>query len=224
MPKSFLGAVMGLVTVGSFLPASASVLVTFGGTEVINEGTYSSQAAVTTVDFDNGAMPSNYGLSIPSGGAGIVSGSLFGIYLAPTGDTSPYLTTGTSSVTIDLSANPIGYFGLDWSSIDDYNTLSLTETNGTVDTYTGSQIASLDGLPADGSTTAYVNFFGTSGTAWNSVTMSSTLFAFESDNQAFGPAVAVMSPEPATWLLLLASLTLISLVGLRRKQLTNQRL
>ena len=211
---------LALLALSSAAPysASASVLVTFGGNAVANEGVYSNQTAATTVDFDNNSIPANYSMSVSSGGAGIVSGSLAGIYLAPTGDTSPYLTTGTTSITVDLSANPVNYFGLDWSSIDSYNTLSLTEINGTVDTYTGSQIASLDGIAADGTTSAYVNFSGTSGTAWNSITLSSTRFAFESDNQAFGPPVAVLSPEPGTWILLLAGFSCALVFGLRRKQ------
>ena len=209
----------GLLALALSFPAlsSASVIMTAGGTAVANEGTMSSQAGVTTVNFDNGALPSNF--STPNAGSAmVVNGTVNGTYVEPQNDTSDYLTTGTSSVTINLAAAPVNYFGLDWGTVDTYNTIALTEVNGTVDTFTGTQAAATAGIPSNGTTDAYINLFGSAGTAWKSVTLSSSNYAFEADNVAYGNVAA--APEPATWSMLAGGLVVAGMLARRRKQLT----
>ena len=206
----------GLLALALSFPAlsSASVIMTSGGTVVTNEGSVSNQAGVTTVNFDNGVLPSNFSTS----GGGIVIGTAQSYFVEPQNDTSAYLTTGIGSVTINLSAAPVNYFGLDWGTVDTYNTIALTETNGTVDTFTGTQAASVAGIPANGSTDAYINFFGTAGTSWKSVTFSSSIAAFESDNVSYGNVAA--TPEPSTWSMLAAGLCVSGLLLRRRRTCT----
>ena len=206
---------IALMAIALALPcfSSASTInVTFGGTAAGSDGVVSAVTGSSTVNFNGDTAPSNYTIT-PN--AMIVQGSVPNVTAAPTNDTSYYLSTGTSNVNINLSAAPATYFGLYWGSIDTYNTIALTEANGTVDTYTGSQIATADGISANGTTSAYVNF-SDSGSAFTNVKLSSTQFAFESDNHAFVAASA--TPEPSTWILTAGGLALAGLLFRRRQQ------
>ena len=191
------------------LSSASTISVTFGGNAVSNEGVVSAVAGTSTVNFDGDTAPSNYTIT-PN--AMLVQGSTPNITAAPAGDTSYYLSTGTSSVDINLASSPSDYFGLYWGSIDTYNTIALTQANGKVQTYTGAQIASLDGISADGTTSAYVNFFA-NGPGITDIRLSSTQFAFESDNHAFSA-----TPEPSTWILTAGGLGLAGLM-IRRKRM-----
>ena len=144
------------------------------------------------MNFDGGLTPGYYTLGST---AQIAQGNSSGVYATPTGDTSNYLSTGNSSITITPSS-AYNYFGLYWGSLDDYNSISFKEANGTSVSYTGGQIAGFAGIPTDGATSVYVNFALT-GTTFSSITLSSGQYAFESDNHAFGNIAA--APEPATW-------------------------
>lgn len=193
------------------LSSASTISVTFGGNAVPNEGLVSAVAGTKTVNFDANTAPSNYTIT-PN--AMLVQGSTPGITATPTGDTSYYLSTGTSNVDINLASSPSNYFGLDWGSIDTYNSIALTEANGNVQTYTGGQIASLAGISADGTTSLYVNFFD-SGSAFTDIRLSSTNYAFESDNHAFSA-----TPEPSTWILTAGGLGLAGLL-IRRKRMAG---
>ena len=193
------------------ITSASTINVTFGGNTAGGDGVVSSVSGSSTVNFNGDTAPSNYTIT-PN--AGIVQGNVSNVDAAPTNDTSYYLSTGTSSVDINLSAAPATYFGLYWGSIDTYNTIAFTEANGTVDTYTGTQIAAADGISANGTTSAYVNFFD-NGSAFTSVKLSSTQFAFESDNHAFVAASA--TPEPSTWILTAGGLALAGFLFRRRQ-------
>jgi hypothetical protein len=207
----------GLLSIVLSFPAvsSASILMTTGGTVVPNEGMVTNQTGVTTINFDNDVLPSNFTLG-NSGLANIVVGTT-PYFVEPQNDTSDYLTTGTSFVTINLAATPVNYFGLDWGTVDTYNTIAFTEANGTVDTFTGTQAAAAANIPANGTTDAYVNFLANPGTTLKSVTLSSSNFAFESDNISYGNVAA--TPEPATWSMLAAGLGVAGLLIRRRNKL-----
>ena len=200
-----------ILLAASIPSASFATTITFGGTSVTGQGIVSSVAGVTTVDFNSGALPANY-----SGGS-VVSGSVSNVYLSPTDDTSFYTTTGTGSTVINLASTPATYFGLYWGSIDAYNTITFSGTTGT-ESYTGTQIAALDGLTPDGNTSIYVNFAEAKGASWNKITLSSTQNAFETDNHAFITA----TPEPSTALLLgTGGLLLVAGFGFRRRHAAN---
>ena len=206
-------ALLALACAGLPCLSSASTInVSFGGTPAGSAGVTSSQAGATVVNFDNGTAPSNYTLGQT---AGVVDGNQTNVYLEPTGDTTDYLTTGTSTVNINLASMPATYFGMYWGSVDTYNTISFREANGTVDTYTGAQIAALDGINPNGTTSAYVNFSDI-GSSFVNISLSSTTDAFETDNHAFIAASA--TPEPASWLLMAGGLSAAALFFQRKQK------
>jgi hypothetical protein len=172
---------------------------------------------VTVYTFDGAPSP----VFSFSGDAGVVTGSVSGQYAAPFGVSAPdathYLTVplnnSSGSITAILPNAVNNYFGLWWGSVDTYNTLSFYFGPNLVAQYDGTAIISPD--PANGNQTApstnlYVNFLGLPN--FNKVVMTSTQYAFESDDIAIG---RVNVPEPTTMLLL--GLGLIGLAGVRRK-------
>ena len=165
-----------------------AVTVGFSTCPATGGGFTTCVAGATVIDFNSGSLPGNY-----SGNGAVVTGSVSGKYAAPAGDTTAYLTVptassnpATGSVTATLSGS-YNYFGLYWGSMDAYNTLAFYN-NGTL-------VASLDGDDVIAAGTAlgnqtapgsnrYVDLsFGTQ--YFNRVVLSSTNFAFESDNHAF---------------------------------------
>jgi len=184
--------------------SASATTITTGGTAVAGQGLYSSVAGAVTETFEFG-KPANYK------GGSVVKGNKKNIYAAPTGDTSKYLTTGIGTITIKF-ADPISYFGLYWGSVDQYNTVKLFD-GASVETITGSEVALMGGIKADGTTSEYVNFFADPGVSWNKITLTSTQYAFESDNHAFITA----SPEPASMALIGLGVGLVGL-GVARKR------
>ena len=90
-------------------------------------------------------------------------------------------------------------FGLYWGSIDAYNTLAFYSGGMEVYSLTGTQLAGLTGLTADGSQTsatsnAYISFAGLP--SFDKVTFASSQNSFEFDNVMAGV------PEASTWMML----------------------
>ena len=197
-----------LAAIALSIPAlSSATTITFGGTSLANQGLTTNYSGVTTINFESGEPGSITGGSV-------VSGSQANVYLEPTNDTSHYLTTGASSLSASLGS--FDYFGLDWGSIDSYNSITLLGSNGVNQTYTGTQIANLDGFQPDGATSIYVNFFDTPGSSWTGVQLSSTQNAFETDNWAYGNVSP--APEPGTIGMMTAGGLLMALPLLRRRR------
>jgi hypothetical protein len=193
-----------LAIFGAF--SASATTITVGGVSFGSGGLTSAVSGGNTVTFHNG-LPANY-----SGGS-VVTGTSAGNYVPPTGDTTRYLTFGSGTVTIDYTSAPIEYFGLYWSTIDTYNTITFYGA-GAPETINGSEVASLAGVAANGTNSAYVNFFAAAGTSWNKVVLSSPQNAFESDNHVTVAAV----PEPGTWSMLLGGGGLVAIAAWLRKR------
>ncbi|WP_062058341.1 PEP-CTERM sorting domain-containing protein [Cellvibrio sp. OA-2007] len=166
-----------------------------------------SVAGATTIDFNSGC-----GYATCSGDFALVVGSQSGKYAQPLGVNSQYLTVPKPSPTTKSATFTLGttadYFGLFWGSIDSYNFISFYLNNALVASYSGRDIVGqfANGNQLSYSSNRYINFnFGTG--AYDSVTLASTGFAFESDNHAFKKLVSVTEPTTAL-------LFLMGLVGL----------
>lgn len=141
-----------------------------------------------------------------------VNGTGFASQMGSGADTTPYLTSGktTNSGKITMTfGGSQNYLGMLWGSVDWYNTLQFYSGATLVGTVTGSDV-DLDangnqGVPG----TFYVNMY--SDVDFDKVVASSTEFAFEFDNVAYGHV-----PDGGTTLVLLGG-ALTGLGALRRK-------
>lgn len=177
------------------------------------------------IDFEDatlGPLNSTYTSGIatysadPVSNGQVVQGSVGGQYLAPFDNTSQYLTVGTAansgSTTISFSKK-LTAFGLQWGSIDTYNSISFFNGGSLLETFTGTQVVNELGLSnfafggAGAASTQYVRFSG--GGVFDQVVLASTSRAFESDNHSFE-----VVPTPA----LLPGLIGMGVVALRRKK------
>ncbi|NCS79712.1 MAG: calx-beta domain protein [Microcystis aeruginosa K13-07] len=158
------------------------IVVTAGGTIVSGENGYltTSRTAETVVTFDIGFT------SLPSyTGGSIRQGDQVGFWLAPSNNTSNYLSVDPFSGTPSVISAPNGtlwkYFGLYWGSIDDYNSIEFWKDNTRIAYYSGSDIATLLNLRG-----GYINFDVNNNDGYfNKIILTSTQQAFESDNHAF---------------------------------------
>ena len=207
---------MSKTNIFSFFSTTALVLAlagsagattfTIGGTAVAGQGLMSSQAGAATTTF-NGltSLPAGFTAIGTTPTNPVVSGSQSNVYLAPTGDTSTYLSVGTGSITDTLKGST--YFGFDWGSVDNYNTLALADSSGNVTYYTGGGL----GVLVNGNNSYFVNFYSTPGTTFTQATFSSSTNSFEIDN------VASATPEPSTVAMLAGGLLVVAGALRRRK-------
>lgn len=204
----FIGAVMAAW--GLAVSAAAAPIVSLSAAGQLN----TTVSGATIVDFNSGC-----GYASCSGDYKIVSGSASGLYAQPLGINSPYLTVPNPSVTTYTAEFGLGttanYFGLFWGSIDDYNTISFYRDNVQVANFSGSDIVGkfANGNQLSYSSNRYINFdFGND--MYDTVRLSSSGFAFESDNHAYVKSTFV--PEPVN--LVLMGLGVFGLCAARRMQ------
>jgi hypothetical protein len=214
MKVSKVAAVVGLALFASL--SQATVIYNVSGT-----GVYTTEVAgATTVNFNDGTCGAYISCS---GNGALVTGSVSGRYASPLGITDRYLSipynTSSGSATF-LTGGSYDYFGLYWGSLDTYNSITFYSGSTLVGSFGGGAISPLlaDGNQTAWSSNRYVNFFFTNGDSFDRIVVTSTNYAFESDNHAFG-TVRNSVPEPTT--LALFGMGLIGLAfGARRQRIT----
>jgi hypothetical protein len=189
--------------------ANASIVsVTEGG--VAGDGGFVSSFAPTTYNFNAvGGTFASWTGDIPILATGPVSGAA-----APFGDTTQYTSVGTvptpGTSQLVLSGGSINYIGLYWGSIDSYNSITITDADGTT-VINSANYGILN--PANGNQglggSAYVNIFDSK--TITSVVFSSSTQAFEFDNLT----VAAV-PEAATWAMMILGFLGLGFLGYRR--------
>lgn len=207
--KNVLGAalVMSAFSAGS-AQAAVSVFVGPSGSCGANgcfapPGVTSILSSYTYYDF-NAGLPGVY-----SGTGSVVSiPNVSGVYAAPFGDDSKYLTVGGGQTMTLTPGGTHNVFGLYWGSVDNYNKIEFFLGNVLQDTFLGSD-ARLTGITANGgqltpNSNKYVSFLNL---PYTSVRLTSTANAFETDNHLVGQV-----PEPST--LALLAMALLSMFGL----------
>ncbi|WP_331351694.1 PEP-CTERM sorting domain-containing protein [Cellvibrio sp. UBA7671] len=210
-----MNTLIKLAGAGAFaLAAAAAQSAPIVSLSALGETT-TSVAGATTIDFNSGC-----GYATCSGDFQIVLGSASGLYAQPAGTNTEYLTvpnpisSGSATFTLDVESD---YFGLYWGSIDAYNSISFYLDGSLISTYSGSDLVGqfANGNQVNFSSNRYINFdFGNA--KFDTVKLTSTSFAFESDNHAFRNLATV--PEPSTLLLILGGLLSLAGVRLRKAQ------
>jgi len=187
-----------------------------------DNGTFSSFAGVTNIDFTSAATGtvSNYVASNATFNFGAVYDASVPQSAQPSGATGNFWSVGTSSEqvgpgTVTLST-PVKYYGFLWGSSDIYNTVTFSVFN----TLLGSTSYSLTGLDVpsgtgDQSISRYLNVFAGNDETITGISFSSTGNAFETDNHAYSVTAV---PEVETYAMMLAGLGLMGTIARRRNK------
>ncbi len=203
--------VVGLFTLGASVSQAVPIVSLSAPGQII-----SGVAGVTTIDFNSGC-----GYATCSGNYQIVTGSVSGRYAQPAGTSGPYLTvpnpvaSGNALFSLGTQAD---YFGLFWGSIDDYNSISFYNSGSLVGTFSGTAVvgsADDNGNQTSLRSNRYINFMFGGGETFDAVRLTSTNYAFESDNHAYR---AVSVPEPGTLALFGLGLMGMAFAARRRVQ------
>lgn len=206
LPKSALAAIAVLGLMQAHDSRAAPIIsASVGGAPV---GTILENFDSLSLGNGGGTTPTGIGVAF-TGNAQLVTGDASGVYAAPFlsggngagfgspgnqpngADTTRYLTTGTSTVTLTLPSL-VPFVGLLWGSVDTYNTLQLFNGAVLVDTIGGAQVSAIANGNQGLNGTFYVNI--TASGLFDTVVASSSSFAFEFDNVAFGRPSAVPAP------------------------------
>lgn len=185
-------------------------------------GDYTTDVAgATTVNFNNGTCGAY--LTCTGNGA-LVTGSQSGHYASPYGINSRYLTVAYHSSNGSVALRTPGsynYFGLYWGSLDAYNSIAFYNGASLIGGYDGGDIFPLlaNGGQTSWASNRYVNFLFTGGDLFDRIVLTSTNYAFESDNHAFAN-VRTSVAEPGS--LALFGLGLLGLGAVARRRLASR--
>ena len=185
---------------------------------VLDPGILTTQVAgATTVNFNDGTCGQ---YTSCTGNGALVTGSVAGRYASPFGISDRYLSvpyhSSSGSVTLTTPGS-YNYFGLYWGSLDTYNSIAFYNGASLVGSYDGAYIYPLlaNGGQSSWSSNRYVNFLFTGGDVFDRIVLTSTNYAFESDNHAFGNVTTNVT-EPGTLALFALALLGVGVTARRR--------
>lgn len=208
--SSVLSSAVLAIALGS--NAGATTVTVGNATMVAGEGMMSAQAGAITTTFDGmSQLPSGFTAIGTNPSNPLVSGSSLHTFLAPTGDNSTYVSTGSGVVLDQMLPKDTNYYGFYWGSLDTYNVFSITDSNGNTFSISGATLASDFNIAADGNSSYFVNFFAAPGATFTAAGFGSGINAFEFDN------VATATPEPGTVAMLAGGLLILVGTVRRRK-------
>jgi PEP-CTERM motif len=206
---------LGLVLASSI--AQAGIIQT-----VLNPGQLTTQVAgATTVNFNNNTCGA---YTSCTGNGALLTGDAAGFYASPYGINDRFLSvpyhSSSGSVTLTTPGS-YNYFGLYWGSLDTYNAIAFYSGGSLVGSYSGAEVFPLlaDGGQTSWASNRYVNFNFTDGSVFDRIILTSTNYAFESDNHAFARVANV--PEPGTLALFAFGLLGAGVASRRRASLAT---
>jgi hypothetical protein len=194
-----------------------------GAALVINSGVGVAPTGTTDENFDSLVPGTSTTTTLPSGitisydgNAQAVSGSSYGLYVAPylsgsngfgfgpngstqsSGlDATTYVSAGSNGSVTLLFPSLETYVGILWGSVDGFNTLSFYNGSTLVGALTGSDVTANPNGDQGVNGTVYVNVSATGGTLFNRVVATSGGNAFEFDDVAFmGLVGQTLSQDP----------------------------
>ena len=206
LATSLLAAVIGA-------PAAWADMITYGATGAMHNAFGAKEITFDGVAAGTPLASYGFGDGTISGG-GVAQGSASGLYAAPFGDDTPYLSVSFGSP-VGLSTvsfkSPETYFGLYWGSIDAYNTITFQSGGKDVLVVPGTDMPPANGDQSSADTNRFVNFFIPGG--FDRVVLASASYSFEADNLAYAAV-----PEPAGIAILGAGLAGLAVARRRRRR------
>ncbi|MES2626896.1 MAG: PEP-CTERM sorting domain-containing protein [Pseudomonadota bacterium] len=200
----FAGALFAL----GFTSLNAAPIVSLGNLGAI----HTTAAGAIEYTFDDAECP----YATCSGDFAILTDSISGKAALPFSAEPNYLSVpynnlpGSATFGLGFDAN---YFGLYWGSVDGYNSIAFFDGESLVGSFSGNDLvgAFANGNQMDFSSNRFINFAFGAGEIFNKIVMTSTNWAFESDNHAvvrveIDNKLEASVPEPATALLMILGL------------------
>jgi PEP-CTERM motif len=218
--KIYLGAALLSVALAGSASAAISVSLANGNNETFNNNPVGAPAGMSSAVYNGSVGPIEF--HVGGDTAGVVVGSVGGIYATPLGDSSRYvygLRQGTT-VYFGSQRSPVltTSFIINWGSIDalsvsGYDNI-LTLSNG--NSVTGTDLVNLGLAIGNGSQSNPLNnrwLLIRDTTPFTSFTAYSARNSFEFDMTTV--------PEPATWAMLIAGFGMVGYAARRRERIAR---
>lgn len=144
------------------------------------------------------------------------TGDIPGVSAAIPGNNTPYLSVGGGGNANISFGSSVRAFSFDYSTVDNYNTLTINYTDGGTFAVTGDDFVAAG--KANGSLSGSFIVNG-DGRLISGIRLNTTSNAFEVDNLSISRNIGGV-PEPTTWMMMIAGFGLVG-VGMRRRTTTT---